>query len=70
MLSLRTMINPDAAGDLDARIQLAWASEHFFWIRKKKGEIRIGRGAIDRPDLIFRGSPSDIAGCRLCRRAA
>ena len=38
------------------------AGEHFFWIRKKKGEIRIGRGAIDRPDLIIRGSPSDIAG--------
>ena len=62
MLSLRTMMNPEAAGNLAARIQLDMAGEQFFWIRKKKGDIRIGRGAIDRPDLIIRGSPSDIAG--------
>jgi len=62
MLSLRTMINAEAAGNLAARIQLDMAGEHFFWIRKKKGEIRIGRGEIDRPDLIVRGSPSAIAG--------
>jgi hypothetical protein len=62
MLSLRTMINPEAAGNLAARIQLEMAGEHFFWIRKKKGEIRIGRGEIDEPDLVLRGSPSDIAG--------
>ena len=62
MLSLRTMLSPEAAGNLAARIQLDMAGEHFFWIRKKKGEIRIGRGEIDRPDLIIRGSPSEIAG--------
>ena len=62
MLSLRTMINQDAAGNLAARIQLDMAGEQFFWVRKKKGDIRIGRGAIDRADVILRGSPSDIAG--------
>ena len=62
MLSLRTMIDPEAAGNLAARIQLDMAGEHFFWVRKKKGEIRIGRGELDQPDLIIRGSPSDIAG--------
>lgn len=62
MLSLRTMMNPEAAGNLAARIQLNMAGEHFFWIRKKKGDIRIGRGEIDRPDLIIRGLPSEIAG--------
>ena len=36
--------------------------EPFFWARNKKGEIRIGRGEIEDPDLIIRGSPSEIAG--------
>lgn len=61
MLSLRTMLNQDAAGNLKARIQLEMDGETYFWIRKK-GEVRIGRGQIDDPDLILRGSPSQIAG--------
>ncbi len=61
MLSLRTMMSPEAAGDLEAKIQLDMAGEHFFWIREA-GQVRIGRGAIDAPDLILRGTPSQIAG--------
>jgi DNA-binding HxlR family transcriptional regulator len=61
MLSLRTMMNAEAAGALEARIQLDMAGEHYFWIRQN-GEIRIGRGLIEAPDLVLRGSPSDIAG--------
>ena len=61
MLSLRTMLNAQAAGNLAARIQLGMAGEYYFWIREM-GEVRIGRGEIDLPDLIIRGSPSDIAG--------
>jgi DNA-binding HxlR family transcriptional regulator len=61
MLSLRTMLSAQSAGDLKARIQLEMNGEPFFWIRKK-GEVRIGRGEIDRPDLLLRGSPSAIAG--------
>lgn len=61
MLSLRTMLYAEAAGDLAARIQLDMAGEHYFWIREKD-EVRIGRGEVDEPDLILRGSPSDIAG--------
>jgi DNA-binding HxlR family transcriptional regulator len=61
MLSLRTMMSPAAAGDLDARIQLDMAGEHFFWVRDG-GEVKIGRGAIDAPDLVLRGTPSQIAG--------
>jgi DNA-binding HxlR family transcriptional regulator len=61
MLSLRTMMNPMAAGDLATRIRLDMAGEHFFWIREG-GEVKIGRGAIDAPDLVLRGTPSDIAG--------
>jgi hypothetical protein len=55
------MLSPDAAGNLKARIQLEMDGETYFWIRKK-GEVRIGRGALDDPDLILRGSPSQIAG--------
>ncbi|HEY5458171.1 MAG TPA: helix-turn-helix domain-containing protein [Sphingomicrobium sp.] len=61
MLSLRTMLSPMAAGDLKARIQLVMNGEPFFWIRNKKGEIRIGRGEVEDPSLIIRGSPSEIA---------
>jgi DNA-binding HxlR family transcriptional regulator len=61
MLSLRTMFSPQAAGDFGARIQLLLGEEEFFWIREGQ-DIRIGRGAIERPDLVLRGeSASDIA---------
>jgi ribosomal protein L16/L10AE len=56
------MLSPEAAGDLRARIQLLMNGEPFFWVRNKKGEIRIGRGKIDDPALIIHGSPSAIAG--------
>jgi DNA-binding HxlR family transcriptional regulator len=61
MLSLRTMMNPMAAGDLNARIQLDMAGEHYFWVREG-GEVKIGRAAIDAPDLVLRGTPAEIAG--------
>jgi DNA-binding HxlR family transcriptional regulator len=62
MLSLRTMLSPVAAGDLKAQIQLLINGEPFFWVRNRKGDIRIGRGEIEEPDLILRGTPSAIAG--------
>ena len=61
MLSLRTMMNETAAGDLTARLQLEMEGEPYFWIREA-GQVRIGRGEIDDPDLVLRGSPSEIAG--------
>ena len=61
MLSLRTMFSPQAAGDFAARIQLRLGEEAFFWIREGQ-DIRIGRGEVERPDLVLRGeSASDIA---------
>jgi DNA-binding HxlR family transcriptional regulator len=62
MLSLRTMLSAEAAGNLKARIQLEMNGEPFFWVRTKKGVIKIGRGVIDEADLLIRGSPSAIAG--------
>lgn len=61
MLSLRTMFSADAAGDFAARIQLDMGGEHFFWVRNENGEIGIGRGTVEQPDLILGGRPSDIA---------
>ena len=62
MLSLRTMLSPQAAGDFKAKIQLHMNGEPYFWARNKKGEVRIGRGEIEGADLTIRGSPSEIAG--------
>lgn len=61
MLSLRTMMSAEAAGDLEAKIQLDMAGELYFWIRTA-GDVQIGRGALDEPDLVLRGTPSQIAG--------
>jgi DNA-binding HxlR family transcriptional regulator len=61
MLSLKTMLSPMAAGDFAARIQLFMNGEPYFWVRED-GEVRIGRGGIDGPDLVLKGSPSAIAG--------
>lgn len=61
MLSLRTMFSDVAAGKLEARIQLIMNGEPFFWIREKDA-ISIGRGEIERPDLVLTGTPSEIAG--------
>lgn len=61
MLSLRTMASSEAGGSLKARVQLHMNGDLFFWARNKKGEIRIGRGEIEDPDLVIRGSPGEIA---------
>ena len=62
MLSLKTMLSPAAAGDLAAKIQLVMNDEPFFWARNQQGDIRVGRGEIDDPDLLIRGTPSGMAG--------
>jgi len=61
LLSLRTMLSAEAARDLKARIQLHLNGEPFFWARNKKGEVRIGRGQVDDPDLTIRATPSELA---------
>src|SRR5262245_41792953 len=61
MLSLRTMLNAAAAGDLAASIQLVMNGQPFFWMRGSQGDIRIGRGEIEHADLVIRGSPSEVA---------
>jgi hypothetical protein len=55
------MMSEAAAGDLEARIQLDMGGEPYFWIRRDGG-VKIGRGEIEQPDLVLRGTPSAIAG--------
>ncbi|MDV3257065.1 MAG: helix-turn-helix transcriptional regulator [Sphingomonas sp.] len=62
MLSLRTMLSATAAGDLEASIALKMNGEPFFWKRSRNGEVAIGRGQIESPDLVFEATPSEIAG--------
>src|SRR5687768_3637090 len=60
MLSLRTMFNAGAAGDLEGRIQLRMGEESYFWTCAG-GVVDIGRGDISSPDAVLTGSPSAIA---------
>lgn len=62
MLSLRTMLSATAAGDLEAKIALRMNGEPFFWKRTRNGEVTIGRGEIEGPDLVVEAAPSEIAG--------
>lgn len=52
MLSLRTMLDPEAARDFEASIAFRIGGELYHWI-KAGGEVRIGRGAPEQPDLTF-----------------
>lgn len=61
MLSLRTMFDTAAADGFAAQIQLQMGEDSFFWIREA-GDIRIGRGIVDRPDLVMAAGPTAIAG--------
>ena len=61
MLSLRTMLSATAAGDLEASIALKMDGEPFFWKRSSDGDVHIGRGELEKPDLVVEASPSQIA---------
>src|SRR5688500_3262710 len=60
MLSLRTMFDSFAAGAFAARIRLHLGDQSFFRVRRR-GDICIGRGDIEKPDFTMPGCPSDIA---------
>ena len=60
MLSLRTMFDPAAAGDFEARIGLVMGEETYLWARRD-GQIRVARAPIDDVDLTLEGDPTAIA---------
>lgn len=52
MLSLRTMLDGEEAGDFAARIVFRIGDDDFFWIREN-GAVQVGRGPLEDPDLGF-----------------
>ncbi len=60
-LSLRTMLDPERARGLDARIGFRLAEETFL-AHLADGRIEIARGALDKTDLILAGTPPVLAG--------
>jgi DNA-binding HxlR family transcriptional regulator len=61
LLSLRTMLDPERAEGLDARIGFRLGEETFL-AHLAEGRIEIGRSALDGADLIFTGTPPVLAG--------
>lgn len=62
MLSLRTMLDADAARGFEASIAFDIGDEAFHWIKSGE-EVRVGRGAPEKPDLTFSApDASTIAG--------
>ena len=52
LLSFRTMFDAAAAHDFAARIAIRIGEEEFHWV-KLGDEVRVGRGAPERPDLVL-----------------
>jgi hypothetical protein len=59
-LSFRTMLDPDRARGLAARVGFRIGAETFL-ARLAKGKIEVGRGALDGADLVFSGTAPAIA---------
>ena len=60
-LSLRTMLDPERAKGLDARIGFRLGEETFL-AHLADGRIEIARGALDKADLILAGTAPALAG--------
>jgi DNA-binding HxlR family transcriptional regulator len=61
LLSLRTMLNPERAKGLEARIGFRLGEETFL-AHLADRRIEISRSALDGADLIFTGTPPVLAG--------
>ena len=61
MLSLRTMIDVERAGDLVARLGFRFGEEEFHWTIDH-GAITLGRGLPIDPHIVFAGNPGAVAG--------
>ena len=61
MMSLQTLISPELAAGLDARVGFRFGSASYV-ATIRGGRLDIARGSCDDCDLIFTGQPSAIAG--------
>jgi len=62
LLSLRTMLDPKRAEDLEARIGFRLSGTETFLAHLGKGRIEIARGPVEDADLIFTAAPPVMAG--------
>ena len=60
LLSLRTMIDVAAAGDVVARLGFRFGEETFHFTIER-GTIALGRGLPDDPQVVFGGDPGGVA---------
>jgi DNA-binding HxlR family transcriptional regulator len=60
LLSFRTMLDPERAKGIDARIGFRIGQESFL-TRLADGQIHVERGALEEADLIFTGAAPSIA---------
>lgn len=61
VMSMQTMFDGDRAGDLKARIGFRFGRDGFVG-RIRKGRIRIERGEPAEADVVFDGTPNQLAG--------
>ena len=61
LLSLRTMLDPERAKGVEARVGFRLGEETFL-AHLAKGRIEIARGALDEVDVVFAGTPPVLAG--------
>jgi len=62
LLSLRTMLDPKRAEDLEARIGFRLSGTETFLAHLGKERIEIARGPVEDADLIFTAAPPVMAG--------
>jgi DNA-binding HxlR family transcriptional regulator len=60
ILALRTMFDPDAAGDLDAHIELRLGEDRFS-AAVHEGRFELDRGSADGPDASIETDPATLA---------
>jgi DNA-binding HxlR family transcriptional regulator len=61
ILSLRTMFDPVAAGDLEATYELIMGEERFS-AEVSRGDFEVERGSAERPDAIVEADSNTLAG--------
>jgi DNA-binding HxlR family transcriptional regulator len=61
MMSMQTMFDADRAGDLNARFGFQLGNDHFT-ARVRKGRIKVARGEPTDADVVFIGTPHQMAG--------
>jgi DNA-binding HxlR family transcriptional regulator len=53
MLSLRTMLDAEAASDFEASVAFEIGDQAFHWTKNGPEAVRVGRGAPEQPDVVF-----------------